>query len=177
MSDPDSPGTSTLRSGRRHILFDWGDTLMSEDGPVDITMAAWPEVRAIAGARDVLARLHTRHTLAVCTNATVSRRADIERALARVDLCPFIQAIFCRTELGHRKEDPAFWEAVLARLGAAPHEVVMVGDTLEPDVLAPRRSGLSAVWFNWKRAPEPAVVAFPVIHRLDELPTLLDNIA
>ncbi|HUJ09876.1 MAG TPA: hypothetical protein VL171_07600 [Verrucomicrobiae bacterium] len=38
----------------RFVLFDWGDTLMSEAGPVDIPMADWPE-----GARNSLRhRIH-----------------------------------------------------------------------------------------------------------------------
>jgi hypothetical protein len=41
----------------RFVLFDWGDTLMSEDGPLDIPMADWPEVRAIDGAGEVLSLL------------------------------------------------------------------------------------------------------------------------
>lgn len=160
----------------RFVLFDWGDTLMSEDGPTDVTMADWRTVQAIHGAAEVLRRLHLNHTLAVCTNATVSRRPDIERALKRVGLGRYITAIFCHTELGHRKEEPAFWHAVLTRLGAQPAEAVMVGDTLEPDVLAPLRNGIPSVWFNWKRAPEPAVIGFPVIYRLENLPPLLDRI-
>ena len=30
------------------ILFDWGGTLMSEDGPLDISMGLWPEVRRVS---------------------------------------------------------------------------------------------------------------------------------
>ncbi|MEO7743381.1 MAG: hypothetical protein ABIR98_10620 [Usitatibacter sp.] len=32
-------------------LFDWGGTLMSEEGPLDLPMALWPEVRTSSGAR------------------------------------------------------------------------------------------------------------------------------
>lgn len=61
------------------LLFDWGDTLMSEEGPQDITMADWPEVRAIDGAQGVLAALAPHCKLGVATNATVSKRSDIRR--------------------------------------------------------------------------------------------------
>ena len=66
------------------VLFDWGDTLMSEDGPADTPMALWPEVRVIDGAAAVLAALAPRYRIAVATNATVSDRTSIRRALARV---------------------------------------------------------------------------------------------
>ena len=41
----------------RFVIFDWGDTLMSEAGPLDVPMANWPEVRTIDGAREVLSLL------------------------------------------------------------------------------------------------------------------------
>src|SRR5439155_18255077 len=46
------------------ILFDWGGTLMSEDGPANTPMALLPEVRAIDGATDVVAALAARHRIA-----------------------------------------------------------------------------------------------------------------
>jgi hypothetical protein len=71
----------------RCILFDWGGTLMSEDGGLEgIPLGLWPVVGAIDGARETLAALAPRHRLAVATNATVSRRDMIECALARVSL-------------------------------------------------------------------------------------------
>ncbi|MFD7878697.1 HAD-IIA family hydrolase [Streptomyces sp. NPDC059766] len=43
------------------------------------------------------------------------------------------------------KPSRAFFEAALARLGAAPGEALMVGDDIESDVLAAQRAGLTGV--------------------------------
>lgn len=157
----------------RFVLFDWGDTLMSEAGPEDVPMADWAEVSAIEGARETIESLARRYTLAICTNATVSRRGDIERALARVGLLSFISEIFCYTELGLKKDQPEFWHAVLARLNAKPGEALMIGDSIEQDVLGPRRAGIRAVWFNWKAQAPSAGIDSPAIRALSELPRLL----
>jgi putative hydrolase of the HAD superfamily len=163
-----------VSAGRlQFILLDWGDTLMSEDGPVDIPMADWPTVRTMDGALEVITALGRSYRLAIATNATVSSRADIVRALARVGLTQFVSEIFCYTELGHKKDEPEFWQIVLARLGARSDEVVMVGDSLEQDVLSPCRAGLPAIWLNWKRANEDAAGDVPIIHSLRELPNML----
>lgn len=160
-------------SGFRAVLFDWGGTLMSEEGPLDISMGLWPEVRAIDGAAETLSALAVDFRLAIATNATVSRRDMIELALERVSLLQYISDVFCFTEIGARKESPAFWSRVLDTLGLAPEEVAMVGDTLEPDVLAPRRSGIYSVWFNeGGRSPLDAQ-GMPTIHKLTELVTLV----
>jgi len=133
------------------VLFDWGDTLMSEDGPAETPMALWPEVRAIDGAGVVL----------------------IRRALARVALDAFVAEIFCFRDLGLKKADARFWDAVVARLAVPRAQMLMVGDDLDNDVLAPRRAGIASVWLNWKRAPTPAGVVVSMIERLDQLPSLL----
>jgi len=170
-----TPPPSAVRL--RFVLFDWGDTLMAErGGPEDISMAFWPEVRAIEGAAEALAVLGSRYTLAIATNASVSRRDDIQRALTRVGLAAGFAHIFCYTELGSRKDEPEFWGAVLGRLGASRAEVVMVGDSLEQDVLAPQRFGIRAVWFNWKNQVPPGPVPAPIFHRFSELPALLDRL-
>src|SRR5437667_5573920 len=70
----------------RWVLFDWGDTLMSEDGPADLPMALWPEVRVLDGAAETVAALAARVRLGVATNAAVSDRTMIARALDRAGL-------------------------------------------------------------------------------------------
>lgn len=153
----------------RWVLFDWGGTLMVEDGPADLPMALWPEVRAVDGAAETLATLSRDLCLGVATNASVSSPDQVERALARVALAPFLTAFFCYRELGSRKSEPAFWDAVVARLGVGRDEILMVGDDLAEDVHGPRRSGIDAVWLTREAAP-PGVVA---IERLAELPALI----
>ena len=158
----------------RFVLFDWGDTLMSEAGPVDIPMADWPEVRVIDGANEVLEQLSKSYRIGLATNATVSSKPDVVRALERVGLNAFISAIFCYTDLGHKKNEPEFWEAVLARLGAHQSELVMIGDSLEQDVLGPRRAGIRAIWFNWKGESCPTPVSVQVVRSLREVPAAIE---
>jgi FMN phosphatase YigB (HAD superfamily) len=155
------------------VLFDWGDTLMSEDGPADTPMAMWPEVRAIDGAAAVLATLALRHRIAIASNATISDCTSIRRALARAALEAFVAEIFCFRDLGLKKSDARFWDVIAARLAVPRAQMLMVGDDLDNDVLAPRRAGIASVWFNGKRARTPAGVAVPTIERLDQLPALI----
>ena len=157
----------------RWILFDWGDTLMSEDGPVNLPMALWPEVRALDGAVETVTLLAARYQLAIATNASVSNREMVLRALERAGLAPHFSSLFCYRDLGVKKAEPGYWQAVVARLGVAPDEILMVGDHLGDDVLAPRAAGVGAIWFNWKGAPTPAGVEVRTIASLKELVPLL----
>jgi FMN phosphatase YigB (HAD superfamily) len=142
------------QEGRRNwVLFDWGGTLMSEDGPLDLPMALWPEVTAIEGAHETLATLARRYRIGVATNASVSPRNLIEIALGRVGLRDHVNEIFCYSDIGARKDSDEFWRAALDRMGADPSEVAMVGDTLDQDVLAPAGFGIFSIWFNPRGEP------------------------
>lgn len=164
------PGAET--NPKRWALFDWGGTLMSEEGPLDIPMALWPEVTAIDGAHETLATLSRRYGIGVATNASVSSRNMIEMALGRVGLRDYISEIFCYTEIGARKSSSEFWRAALDRLHAEPEEVAMVGDSLDEDVLAPRTFGIYSIWFmNGKTQPAPK--SLPSVERLtDAIPLI-----
>lgn len=149
-----NPATATpaLRAPIRAVCFDWGGTLMVDDGPEGVPMSRWPEVTAVEGARECLAELHGRMPLCIATNAAQSDRGMIEEALGRVDLRRFISRVFCFAEIGVTKDRPEFWRAVAEGLGVPPAEIVMVGDSIEQDVRAPRRAGFEAVWFNHRGA-------------------------
>jgi FMN phosphatase YigB (HAD superfamily) len=155
------------------VVFDWGNTLMSEDGPHDVSMGLWSEVRAIDGAKETLSQLAARHRLAIATNATVSKRDMIELALRRVGLLPYISEIFCFTEIGARKDSSVFWDTVVAGLRTRREELVMIGDSLEHDVLAPRRFGIDSIWFNENGRKRSDALEMPTVHRLNDLVALL----
>ncbi len=105
------------------ILFDWGGTLMLEDGPEDVP----------------------------------------------------ISEIFCFMEIGERKESAQFWNTVISTLQASPRDLAMVGDSLEPDVIAPRRVGVFSVWFNQDNRQLVDPQGLPTIHRLRDLVPLLTS--
>lgn len=147
--------------------------MMVDDGPAGVPMSLWSEVRAVPGARECLAALHGRIPLCVATNAAQSSRAMIEAALDRVDLLCFLSEIFCFTEIGFKKDRPEFWVAVRKRLGVPYGQIVMIGDSLEHDVLAPRGFGLQTVWFNrGGAAPRPADPV-PIVTDLEQFSTLV----
>ena len=159
------------------VCFDWGGTLMSEDGPADIPMGQWEHVQRLPGALEAVRALHKGYRLCIATNATVSRRPMIERALERVGLREYFDHIFCFTELGHRKESSAFWFAIATELGIQPSNLAMVGDTLESDVLAPRALGVLAVWLRPSADATEAGPGVPIVSNLGEFVRLIENAA
>jgi FMN phosphatase YigB (HAD superfamily) len=150
----------------RAVCFDWGGTLMAEAGPEDTPMGQWPQVAAVPGAAACLAALPPGLPLCIATNASVSGRASIERALDRVGFLGYFSEVFCYSELGVRKSEPAFWQAVQQRLGVPLEAIAMVGDSLEQDCLAPRRFGVQGVWFDPHGQSLPERTSVPRVQHL-----------
>lgn len=165
-----------LRSPIRALCFDWGGTLMADDGPPGVPMCEWSRLTALPGAGSCLRALHGRVPLHVATNAADSSRAMIERALDRAGLLRYLDGVFCFRDLGCRKDRPEFWRAVRERLDLEPGHIVMVGDSLDQDVVMPRRCGLQAVWFNEEgRCPAPAT-AVPTVTAFEALTGLVTEV-
>ncbi|MSQ10823.1 MAG: HAD family hydrolase [Dehalococcoidia bacterium] len=154
------------------IIFVWADTLMRDlrlPGP----MAAWARVEAVPGSKEVLLALEG--TVECCVASGVRSYAgnDVREALERVDLARHITHVDTAHDLGASKSDPAYYHALLARLGATAESCVMVGDSYETDVLPAQAAGLRTVWFAEGDRGGHAPDADAVIHSLGELiPTL-----
>ncbi|MFT3800888.1 MAG: HAD family hydrolase [Burkholderiaceae bacterium] len=151
----------------RAVCFDWGGTLMTEDGPDSTPMSQWPTVRAVPGAPECLAALSGRVPLAIATNASVSRRPMIEKALHRVGMREHFSQIFCYTELGYRKSQREFWDVVANELGQPLERIAMIGDSFEQDADYPRRFGVQGVWFNENGAQPSPDESVPMVTALD----------
>jgi len=177
MTDPESQDR-IIKRGRdvtpqRCLLFDGGDTLMREFPSFNGPMKDWPILEAMPGALEILTALHATWTLATATNADISTEEDIWAALRRVGLDQVMDKIYCPKGIGYRKPSPEFFQHILNDLRLTPDRVLMVGDSFENDVLGANRSGIYAIWFNWKTTEIRENEWHRTIHALQDLPELL----
>lgn len=77
---------------------------------------------------------------------------------ARFDRCPispYLSGLFISEELGAAKPDPAIVHAALRRMGVAPENAVMIGDSAAADIPAANAAGVFSILFtNGRPAPE-----------------------
>jgi len=74
-------------------------------------------------------------------------------------LLPFeLDAYAWSFEVGSKKPDPAIYEWVCRRLGVAPNEVLMVGDTLSADYSGATAFGMPALHLHRGEGNQPAGV-------------------
>ncbi|MDI7276518.1 MAG: HAD-IIIA family hydrolase [Anaerolineae bacterium] len=139
------------------IIFDWGDTVMRNFTEYPGPMANWPRVETMPGIEQALQALHPHYRLVMATNAADSGRDLVLAALRRVALDGHFDAVYTARELGARKPEPAFYQAMLQALGCPPHEATMVGDDYRVDVCGAKQAGLRAIWYNPAASPCPDV--------------------
>lgn len=95
----------------------------------------------VAAALQALAARGLR--LGLCSNLAAPYAAPV-RALLPLDF----DACAWSFEVGAIKPDPAIYAYVCERLGCAPAEVLMIGDTSADDWLGPREFGMHSRWLR-----------------------------
>jgi len=100
---------------------------------------------AMPGAVDCLQRLRSAgFAIAVCSNWGWDLRAD----LRGTGLVEQIDVFVPSAQAGFRKPHPQVYQSTLARAGFAAEHAVFVGDSLNAEVMRPRRVGIRSVWLT-----------------------------
>jgi putative hydrolase of the HAD superfamily len=130
--------------------------------------------RLMSDAREVLTRLAKKYRVGLLTNGA----PDLQREkLLASGLEPLLHAVAVSGEHDIGKPLPGIFHRLLAELGAKPEEAVMVGNSLERDILGARNAGITSVWLKVPGSEEPAEVQPDyTIHGLAELPALLERL-
>lgn len=101
--------------------------------------------RLVPGARELLDALQHQTRMAIITNNSVAEQIEKLRVL---DIAHFFEVIVISEEVAVTKPDPRIFDIALERLGAAPHDAVMIGDSFINDVQGAARAGIVPIWLN-----------------------------
>jgi HAD superfamily hydrolase (TIGR01549 family) len=128
------------------------------------------------------------HVLNYLTSKTyrlgmVSNTSDDQNAQQLIDkfhLRSYFEKIITSAACGIRKPDPRIFQLALDHFQAPPAQVMMVGDTLDADILGANQAGLYSVWIT-RRAEHRENGLLPiqphaVIACLSDLPGLLSEL-
>ena len=72
----------------------------------------------------------------------------IQRLVDRFGFRPWLDPSLSSGGVGHRKPDPAAFAPILNAWHLPPEALVVVGDTLEADILAAQQAGMRSVWIR-----------------------------
>ena len=124
-----------LQHPRRRLLAEgaWADYL-----------AEWPRQSALFEETPaLLSYVKGRYRLGLVTNFPDGPTARM--VFERFSFGAVFDSLVVSGEVGFRKPSRVIFEQSLSELGSAPEKTVMVGDTLDADVLGPKDMGMRAV--------------------------------
>lgn len=122
--------------------------------------------------RFALEYLSSRYRLYLATNATAAVQ---QSRLEASGILPYVQGCFYSETAGAQKPETAFFSYCFSQIpNFVPQQALMLGDSLNSDILGANRAGIDACWMNPRhlRRPSGLQIAFE-IHALREVPTVL----
>ena len=109
------------------LLFDWGNTIMVDFG-LPGPMYLWERVGWVQHAEHSLKILSRSWPCYLATNAGLSDKTMVLRALERVGADRCFSGIFTSADLGFEKPEPEFFQAICDQLRVPPSDCIMIGD-------------------------------------------------
>lgn len=106
---------------------------------------------------------------------------DVNNLVDRAGLRPYFDRIWISADVGVRKPHPRIFEISLDSMNIRPKEAVMVGDSLNADILGANNIGMASIWITRRADPvendkfRARVYPEEVVTTLSELPSLLAN--
>jgi FMN phosphatase YigB (HAD superfamily) len=162
------------REQRFQALVGGGDASGLAEAYRDAYTLDWQEV---AGAADLLraARAEGMSVIIVTNNIVSEQRKKLDR----IGLTSLVDALVTSEEVGCQKPDPRIFADALARVGAASHDAVMLGDAWVADVTGAIASRIRPVWLNRHgvTSPDPTVAELRALTPTPEAVRTLRGIA
>lgn len=119
-------------------------------------------------SRNALLQLHERFPMVLVSNFY----GNIATVLSEFLLDGIFQQIVESAVVGIRKPDPRIFTLGVEALDLAPSDVVVVGDSIDKDIIPARQAGCHTVWFKgegWTSDPVDESAADRIITNLTEL--------
>ena len=125
-------------------------------------------VAETAHSREVLQKLRADYPMVLVSNFY----GNISVVLQEFGLDGIFSHIVESAVVGVRKPDPRIFSLGVEALGLRPEEVVVVGDSIDKDIIPAAKAGCQTVWFKgegWTNDPVDETIPGRIITDLEEL--------
>ncbi len=107
------------------------------------------------GTFDLLEHLKNRYQLHIRTNGFDEAQ---QRKMDNANISQYFKTVTNSEIAGVKKPNPIIFNYALERANAQPHESIMIGDSLEADIMGALDVGFDAILFNYhNHEPEPSI--------------------
>ena len=171
--------TKTFNAALDELGMSYDDKLIGE--LVNVYRSHIPAIELPADSLDVLHELSAKYTLALLTDGFLPGQQLKVQSLG-IEI--FFKCIVYTEQLGREfwKPSPAGFEKIMQNLNARPENMVYIADNEKKDFIAPNKLGFFTVQLilsarlHTSDSTEPEAKAQFIIHKISELPALLDEL-
>ncbi len=128
--------------------------------------ASWMLARPYPDVEKALAELKKKYTLVLISNTD---SISVQKVLEKYNLRPYFDNVFFSFEMGLLKTDKDFLTQVVGQLNVGVEDCVMIGDSIQSDILPAKHLGMPTILMDRKGRREMD----PSIRTLKELETML----
>ena len=128
-------------------------------------------LKVLETSRPVLQRLSERYPMVLVSNFY----GNIHTILTDFQL-PFFREVIESAVVGVRKPDPRIFQMGVDALGLQPHEVAVIGDSYDKDIVPAKSIGCQTIWFKgigWNNEQPDGTAADAIIESFEALNTIL----
>jgi len=129
----------------------------------------WMLAEPYAETKEILEKLREEFTLVLVSNTD---QFSISSVLDKFNLNDLFHHKFLSYDVGMIKSDPNFFEKVVSELGVSKGDCVMVGDSIQSDIISAKAAGLSAVLVDRRNSRD----YHPKIQSLNELREVVSSL-
>lgn len=171
--------TKTFNAALDQLGLAWDDELIGE--LIETYRTHKPKITLPADSRDVLRKLKAKYTLALLTDGFLPAQQLKVKALGIEES---FKCIIYTEQLGRKfwKPSPEGFEKLMQSLNAEPENSVYVADNEKKDFIAPNKLGFVTIQIlrhariHAESSSLPAAAPRHTIHKISQLPALLDEI-
>jgi len=171
--------TKTFNTALEELGIDYDEKLIGE--LVKVYRNHVPEITLPADSGDVLSRLSGKYALALLTDGFLPAQQLKVQALG---LEKYFKCIIYTEQLGRNcwKPSPAGFEKLMQDLNARPETISFIADNEKKDFIAPNKLGFLTIQLirpariHTESSPELGAAARYIIHKISELPGLLEKL-
>ncbi|MBT8238272.1 MAG: YjjG family noncanonical pyrimidine nucleotidase [Croceitalea sp.] len=120
------------------------------------------------GTVEVLEYLKPRYRLHIITNGFEEIQ---EKKMRNSNIRHFFDVIVNSEMAGVKKPNPIIFQLALKNAQVAPEKALMIGDSLEADIIGAQQTGFHTLHFNSHNGPRHEICQ--MIHQLDEIKSFL----
>ena len=171
--------TKTFNAALDELDISYNDKRIGE--LVNVYRSHIPNITLPQDSRDILCEMKAKYTLALLTDGFLPGQ---KLKVQSLEIEKYFKCIVYTEELGREfwKPSPAGFVKIIETLKARPENMVYIGDNEKKDFIAPNKLGFLTVQLirsariHTSISAEPGDKAQFVIHKISQLPALLDGL-